>query len=58
MENFFITEMSTIIDEERQVTNDKLSDLTENALEDPKMTKRIRFPPEVKPIIIRMMVNK
>ncbi|KAI8890085.1 SPT16-domain-containing protein [Backusella circina FSU 941] len=47
MENFFITEMSTIIDEEKQVTNDKLSDLTENALEDPKMSKRIRFPPEV-----------
>ncbi|KAI8985467.1 FACT complex subunit spt16 [Pilobolus umbonatus] len=47
MEHFFIPEMSTYIDEETPITNDKLSDLTENALEDPKMAKRIRFPPEI-----------
>lgn len=47
MQYYFITEMSTYIDEEKPVTNEKLSELTENALEDPKMAKRIRIPPEV-----------
>jgi nucleosome binding factor SPN SPT16 subunit len=47
MQYYFTTEMSTYIDEEKPVTNEKLSELTENALEDPKMAKRIRIPPEV-----------
>ncbi|KAI9473599.1 MAG: FACT complex subunit-domain-containing protein [Benjaminiella poitrasii] len=44
---YFTPEMSTYIDEEKPITNEKLSELTENALEDPKMAKRIRIPPEV-----------
>ncbi|KAI7889566.1 FACT complex subunit-domain-containing protein [Mucor mucedo] len=47
MQYFFIPEMSTYIDEEKPITNEKLSDLTDMALEDPKMAKRIRMPPEV-----------
>lgn len=47
MQYYFTTEMSTYIDEEKPVTNEKLSELTENALEDPKMAKRIRFPVEI-----------
>ncbi|CAO3623830.1 unnamed protein product [Mucor fragilis] len=47
MQYYFTTEMSTYIDEEKPITNEKLSELTENALEDPKMAKRIRFPPEI-----------
>lgn len=47
MQYFFIPEMSTYIDEEKAITNEKLSDLTDMALEDPKMAKRIRMPPEV-----------
>jgi nucleosome binding factor SPN SPT16 subunit len=47
MQYYFTTEMSTYIDEEKPVTNEKLSELTENALEDPKMAKRIRIPPEI-----------
>lgn len=47
MQYYFTTEMSTYIDEEKPVTNEKLSELTENALEDPKLAKRIRLPPEV-----------
>lgn len=47
MQYFFIPEMSTYIDEEKPVTNEKLSDLTDMALEDPKMAKRIHLPGEV-----------
>lgn len=47
MQYFFIPEMSTYIDEEKPVTNEKLSDLTDNALEDPKLHKRIKMPVEV-----------
>lgn len=47
MQYYFIPEMSTYIDEEKPVTNEKLSDLTEGALEDPKLAKRIRLPAEI-----------
>ncbi|KAI8987435.1 FACT complex subunit-domain-containing protein [Mycotypha africana] len=47
MQNFFSAEMSTYIDEEKPITHEKLSELTENALENPKFEKRIKFPAEV-----------
>ncbi|GAA5811471.1 hypothetical protein MFLAVUS_004908 [Mucor flavus] len=47
MQYFFIPEMSTYIDEEKPITNEKLSDLTDMALEDPKMAKRIHLPGEI-----------
>jgi nucleosome binding factor SPN SPT16 subunit len=48
MQYFFIPEMSTYIDEEKPVTNEKLSDLTDSALEEPKNHKRIKMPAEVR----------
>ncbi|KAI8062799.1 FACT complex subunit-domain-containing protein [Gilbertella persicaria] len=47
MQYYFTTEMSTLIDEEKPITNEKLSEMTENALDDPKLEKRLRLPPEV-----------
>jgi nucleosome binding factor SPN SPT16 subunit len=48
MKHYFTEEMSKIIDEEKDVSHEKLSDMTENALEDPKLEKRIRLPAEVR----------
>ncbi|OBZ84460.1 FACT complex subunit spt16 [Choanephora cucurbitarum] len=47
MQYYFTTEMSTLIDEEKPMTHEKLSEMTENALDDPKLEKRLRLPPEV-----------
>ncbi|KAI8393680.1 FACT complex subunit-domain-containing protein [Radiomyces spectabilis] len=47
MKNYFIDEMSTIVDEEKKVSHEKLAEQTEEALLDPKMAKRLRIPPEV-----------
>ncbi|KAI7860506.1 FACT complex subunit-domain-containing protein [Circinella umbellata] len=46
MKNYFIDEMSTIVDEERQVTHEKLSEQTEGILDDPKLVKKLRLPVE------------
>ncbi|KAI8148314.1 FACT complex subunit-domain-containing protein [Fennellomyces sp. T-0311] len=46
MKNYFIDEMSTIVDEERTVTHEKLSEQTEAILDDPKLVKKLRLPPE------------
>ncbi|KAI9495094.1 FACT complex subunit-domain-containing protein [Zychaea mexicana] len=46
MKNYFIDEMSTVVDEERQVTHEKLSEQTEAILDDPKLIKKLRLPPE------------
>lgn len=48
MKHYFTEEMSKIIDEEKDVSHEKLADMTENALEDPKLEKRIRLPAEVR----------
>lgn len=47
MKHYFTEEMSKIIDEEKEVSHEKLADMTENALDDPKLEKRIRLPAEV-----------
>ncbi|RCI02345.1 FACT complex subunit spt16, partial [Rhizopus stolonifer] len=47
MQYYFVPEMSTLIDEEKPITHEKLSDMTESALEDPKLVARIKLPPEV-----------
>ncbi|KAI9304410.1 FACT complex subunit-domain-containing protein [Cunninghamella echinulata] len=51
MKYYFTEEMSTIIDEEKKVSHEKLSELTETFLEDalsnPNNAKRIRFPSEI-----------
>ncbi|KAI9316735.1 FACT complex subunit-domain-containing protein [Dichotomocladium elegans] len=47
MKHYFIDEMSTIIDEERQVSHEKLSEETEAILDDPKLFKKLRLPPEI-----------
>ncbi|KAI9251558.1 FACT complex subunit-domain-containing protein [Sporodiniella umbellata] len=47
MQYYFVPEMSTLIDEEKPITHEKLSDMTETALEDPKLIARIKLPPEV-----------
>ncbi|ORX99261.1 SPT16-domain-containing protein [Basidiobolus meristosporus CBS 931.73] len=47
MKNFFIDEMSSVIDEEKQITHDKLSELTENSIWDENIVKRLRFPADV-----------
>ncbi|KAK9761234.1 FACT complex subunit spt16, partial [Basidiobolus ranarum] len=48
MKNFFIDEMSSVIDEEKQITHDKLSELTENSIWDDAAVKRLRFPADAK----------
>lgn len=50
MQYYFIPEMSTLIDEEKPITHEKLSDMTENVLEDPKLASRIKLPHEVNDI--------
>lgn len=47
MKYYFIDEMSKIIDEEKEVTHEQLSLQTDAMLDDPKMPKKIRMPPEV-----------
>ncbi|KAI8089405.1 FACT complex subunit-domain-containing protein [Halteromyces radiatus] len=47
MKHYFTEEMSKIIDEEKKVSHEKLADMTEAALEDPKIEKRIRLPAEI-----------
>ncbi|EIE81524.1 hypothetical protein RO3G_06229 [Rhizopus delemar RA 99-880] len=47
MQYYFIPEMSTLIDEEKPITHEKLSDMTENVLEDPKLASRIKLPHEI-----------
>ncbi|KAF9962002.1 FACT complex subunit spt16 [Mortierella alpina] len=44
MKNYFIEEMSQIIDEERKITHEKFAEKTEDALLDEKMYKRLKFP--------------
>ncbi|KAF9916544.1 FACT complex subunit spt16, partial [Lobosporangium transversale] len=44
MKNYFIEEMTQIIDEERKITHEKFSEKTEDALLDEKMYKRLKFP--------------
>lgn len=48
MKYYFIDEMSTIIDEERSVTHEKLSEETEGILDDPKLFKKLRLPDGVR----------
>ena len=47
MKNYFIEEMSQIIDEERKITHEKFAEKTEDALLDEKMYKRLKFPADV-----------
>ncbi|CEG70970.1 hypothetical protein RMATCC62417_06776 [Rhizopus microsporus] len=47
MQYYFVPEMSTLIDEEKPITHEKLSNNTEEVLEDPNMLSRIKLPPEV-----------
>ncbi|KAI1312608.1 FACT complex subunit spt16 [Mortierella claussenii] len=44
MKNYFIEEMTQIIDEERKITHEKFSEKTEDALLDEKMYKQLKFP--------------
>ncbi|KAI7820538.1 putative SPT16-general chromatin factor [Gamsiella multidivaricata] len=48
MRNYFIEEMSKIIDEERKITHEKLADKMEAALMDEKMYKQLKFPADVR----------
>lgn len=48
MQYYFVPEMSTLIDEEKPITHEKLSNNTEEVLEDPNMLSRIKLPPEVR----------
>lgn len=48
MKNYFIEEMSQIIDEERKITHEKFADKMENALTDEKMYKQLKFPADVR----------
>ncbi|KAK9717864.1 FACT complex subunit spt16, variant 2 [Basidiobolus ranarum] len=48
MKNFFIDEMSSIIDEEKQITHDKLSESTENSIWDDGIVKRLKLPTDAK----------
>jgi len=47
MKNYFIEEMSQIIDEERKITHEKFADKMENVLSDEKMYKQLKFPADV-----------
>ncbi|KAF9359172.1 FACT complex subunit spt16 [Mortierella sp. NVP85] len=47
MKNYFIEEMSQIIDEERKITHEKFADKMENVLTDEKMYKQLKFPADV-----------
>ncbi|KAG0173480.1 FACT complex subunit spt16 [Apophysomyces sp. BC1015] len=47
MKYYFMTEMEGIVDAEKPVKHETLSEQAENVLEDPKMAKRIRMPAEV-----------
>ncbi|CAO3587831.1 unnamed protein product [Absidia cylindrospora] len=47
MKYYFTEEMSQIIDEEKKVSHEKLADMTEATLEEPKYEKRIRLPIEI-----------
>ncbi|OAQ33302.1 metallopeptidase family M24 protein [Linnemannia elongata AG-77] len=44
MKNWFIDEMSKIIDEERKITHEKFAEKTEDVLLDEKMFKKLKFP--------------
>ncbi|KAF9107211.1 FACT complex subunit spt16 [Mortierella sp. AM989] len=44
MKNYFIEEMSQIIDEERKITHEKFAEKTEDVLLDEKMFKQLKFP--------------
>lgn len=48
MKNYFIEEMSQIIDEERKITHEKFADKMENTLADEKMYKQLKFPADVR----------
>jgi nucleosome binding factor SPN SPT16 subunit len=48
MKNYFIEEMSQIIDEERKITHEKFADKMENALTDERMYKQLKFPADVR----------
>ncbi|ORZ24132.1 FACT complex subunit-domain-containing protein [Absidia repens] len=47
MRYYFTEEMLKIIDEEKNVSHEKLADMTEGALEEPKHERRIRLPNEI-----------
>lgn len=47
MKNWFIDEMSKIIDEERKITHEKFAEKTEDVLLDEKMFKKLKFPADV-----------
>ncbi|KAL1917850.1 uncharacterized protein VTP21DRAFT_3684 [Calcarisporiella thermophila] len=47
MQNFFVEEMTSIIDQEKNVTHEKIAELTESALMDEKQAKKLRIPPDV-----------
>ncbi|KAF8975981.1 FACT complex subunit spt16 [Entomortierella lignicola] len=47
MKNYFIEEMSQIIDEERKITHEKFAEKTEDVLLDEKMFKQLKFPADV-----------
>ncbi|KAF9205553.1 FACT complex subunit spt16 [Haplosporangium sp. Z 27] len=47
MKNYFIEEMSQIIDEERKITHEKFAEKTEDVLLDDKMFKQLKFPADV-----------
>lgn len=47
MKNWFIDEMSKIIDEERKITHEKFAEKTEDVLLDDKMFKKLKFPADV-----------
>ncbi|KAF9174824.1 FACT complex subunit spt16 [Mortierella sp. AD011] len=44
MKNYFIEEMSQIIDEERKITHEKFAEKTEDVLLDERMFKQLKFP--------------
>ncbi|RUS30293.1 hypothetical protein BC938DRAFT_479592 [Jimgerdemannia flammicorona] len=47
MKNYFIDEMSAIIDEEKSVSHEKLAELTEGSMFDEKLQRRMRIPSDV-----------
>lgn len=50
MKSHFIPEMSTLIDEEKPITHEKLSELTESVLDldNAKFSKKVHIPQEVR----------
>ncbi|ORX52677.1 SPT16-domain-containing protein [Hesseltinella vesiculosa] len=47
MTHYFTKEMSTMIDAGKSITHEKLSEMTENVIDDPRVAKVLRLPSEV-----------